>query len=149
MCLELLELMPHGAAVDVGCGSGLLSQAWACLGRGPIRAIDLDPRAIDQAARSVAAAGLEGAVEWQRGPLESLGSGHLDQRILLANIPAAAHHALSRRLHEPPPGVVLSGIRPHQVAEVVAPYRAMGLRIVRVRRTRRFCAVALTAPVDR
>ena len=41
-----MEDLPAGAALDVGCGSGLLAQAWAALGRGPVLACDLDPRAL-------------------------------------------------------------------------------------------------------
>ena len=41
---------PPGPALDAGCGSGLLAQAWAALGRGPVLAVDVDPRAVDQAA---------------------------------------------------------------------------------------------------
>ena len=53
MCLEGVEALPAGPALDAGCGSGLLAQAWARLGRGPVLACDLDPRALDQAARSL------------------------------------------------------------------------------------------------
>ena len=34
MCLEAIDALPAGAAVDAGCGSGLLAQAWVALGRG-------------------------------------------------------------------------------------------------------------------
>ena len=72
MCLEALEALPAGPALDAGCGSGLLAQAWARLGRGPVLACDLDPRALDQAARSLAAAGLAGRVTLRRAALGAL-----------------------------------------------------------------------------
>ncbi len=130
MCLAALERLPAGPAVDAGCGSGLLAQAWAALGRGPVLAVDLDPRALDQAARSLALAGLADRVELRRGPLGGLRAADLAGRVVLANIPAPAHAELLGRIDAaaPPRAAVLSGLRPAQVAGVVAGWEALGLR---------------------
>ena len=48
LALELLARRPErGSLLDVGCGSGVLAIAAARLGFGPIRAIDLDPVAVE------------------------------------------------------------------------------------------------------
>jgi ribosomal protein L11 methyltransferase len=46
-CVELLEKSERTSLLDVGCGSGVLSIAAARLGFGPIRAVDIDPVAVD------------------------------------------------------------------------------------------------------
>jgi ribosomal protein L11 methyltransferase len=47
LCLELLQLVPRGSLVDVGCGSGVLAIAAAKLGFGPVVALDNDPAAVE------------------------------------------------------------------------------------------------------
>lgn len=129
MCLEALEALPAGPALDAGCGSGLLAQAWAALGRGPVLAVDLDPRALDQAARSLAASG-RGGVVWRRGPLEALAGADLAGRVVLANVPAGAHRALLAAVDRdrPPAAAVLSGLRPAEAGAVWSAWAALGLR---------------------
>jgi SAM-dependent methyltransferase len=130
MCLGALGGdLPAVPALDAGCGSGLLAQAWAALGRGPVLGVDLDPRALDQAARSLTAAGCTD-VTLRLGPLGGLPPADLAGRVVLANIPAAAHRALLAAVdpRRPPVAVVLSGVRADQVAEVEAAWRALGLR---------------------
>lgn len=128
MCLVALETLPAAEAVDAGCGSGLLAQAWAALHDRAVLAVDLDPRALAQAARSLAAAGRAGRVTLRRGPLERLVPGALGGRVLLANVPLAAHRALAGRIVTPPRAAVVSGIRPREEAAVAAAYAATGLR---------------------
>ena len=48
--LELLQRIPPSPALDLGCGSGVLSIAAMRLGFGPLRAFDLDPLAVIAAA---------------------------------------------------------------------------------------------------
>jgi SAM-dependent methyltransferase len=128
MCLEAIEGLAPGRAVDAGCGSGLLAQAWARLGRGPVIACDLDPRAVDQTARGLAAAGLGARVDLRRGPLEALAPEELAGVVVMANLPAPAHRALLGRIGAPPAAVVLSGLRPIEGGAVADAYRALGLR---------------------
>ena len=130
MCLEALDALAPGPALDAGCGSGLLAQAWAALGRGPVIAVDLDPRALAQARASLAAAGLAG-VDLRRGPLSGLSPAGLAGRVVLANVPAPAHHDLLGRADPgaPPAAAVLSGIRPAEVPPLVAAWDALGLGV--------------------
>jgi ribosomal protein L11 methyltransferase len=128
MCLEALAALPAGPAVDAGCGSGLLAQAWAALRRGPVLACDLDPRALDQAARSLVAAGLGARVTLRRAALGALAPEDLAGTVLLANVPAAAHAQLLALPGGPPAAALLSGLRPAEAGAVVAGWAARGLR---------------------
>jgi ribosomal protein L11 methyltransferase len=58
LCLELLLDLPRGSLLDVGCGSGVLAIAAAKLGFDPVRAVDLDPQAIEATRRNAAANGV-------------------------------------------------------------------------------------------
>lgn len=138
MCLAALPGLPAGPAVDAGCGSGLLAQGWARLGRGPVLGIDLDGRALAQAEAGVAAAGLAGRIRLRRGPLEGLDPDELGGRTVLANLPQAAHLALLGRYRTPPRAALLSGLRRGEGVVVAAAYRGLGLVPVRVQRRRAY-----------
>ena len=47
LCLELLQELPLGSLVDLGCGSGVLAVAAAKLGFRPVLALDADPAAVE------------------------------------------------------------------------------------------------------
>ncbi|MDN5933883.1 MAG: 50S ribosomal protein L11 methyltransferase, partial [Pseudonocardia sp.] len=98
MCLDALAGLPAGAALDVGCGSGLLTQAWIRLGRGTVHAIDADAAATAQTRQSLAAAGIAHQALVETRTVESLAAAEIDGRVVLANIPAAAHRALCHRI---------------------------------------------------
>ena len=57
--LELLGRLEPSAALDLGCGSGVLSVAAVRLGFGPLRAFDLDPLAVGATAENAARNGVE------------------------------------------------------------------------------------------
>jgi ribosomal protein L11 methyltransferase len=57
--LELLQTLEPAAALDLGCGSGVLSIAALLLGFGPLRAFDIDPLAVDATRRNAERNGLE------------------------------------------------------------------------------------------
>jgi ribosomal protein L11 methyltransferase len=145
MCLEQLEHLPAADAVDVGCGSGLLCQAWVALGRGRVLACDLDGRALDQTRRSLAAAGRDHQVTLRRAPISALSPTELAGRVLLANVPLPAHESLLSRIGPPPRAVVLSGLRPGQAPAIVAAYRSLGLDILDADERGGFRAVSMVA----
>jgi ribosomal protein L11 methyltransferase len=60
--LELLARLEPSAALDLGCGSGVLSVAAARLGFGPIQAFDVDPLAVGASAENAARNDVEVAV---------------------------------------------------------------------------------------
>ena len=138
LCLEALARLPAGAALDAGCGSGLLALAWARLGRGVVLACDLDPQAVTQARASAEASGLADQISVRQGPVEGLPQEALTGRVILANIPARAHAALLARLHVPPPAALLSGLRTGEAAPIVAGYRRLGMRVAGAARQARW-----------
>jgi ribosomal protein L11 methyltransferase len=143
LCLSALPLLPDGPAVDAGCGSGLLSLAWASRGRGPVLACDLDPDAVAQTREAARLAGLEHLVEVWRGPIERLEVGG---RVLLANVPPAAHRALLRSLSGPPAAALVAGMRRGDARDVVDGYLRLGMRRLSVARRGAWERWALVAP---
>lgn len=136
MCLRMLERLPGGPAVDLGCGSGLLAQAWVRLGHGPVTGIDLDEAALRQAEDSLAAAGLAGAVRLEHGPVARM-AGRLDGVSVVANMPAAAHDSMAACMHAAiPVGVVCSGLRPGEGRRIAGMWSAGRLRIMGAGRRR-------------
>lgn len=61
--LELLQTLPPQAALDLGCGSGVLSIAALRLGFGPIQAYDIDPLAVQASADNADRNGVRFEVE--------------------------------------------------------------------------------------
>ncbi|MFA5522130.1 MAG: 50S ribosomal protein L11 methyltransferase [Castellaniella sp.] len=121
LCLEWLQSHPvEGRSVlDYGCGSGVLGIAARLLGSGPVRAVDIDPQAV-QATRDNAAA--------NRVALQAMLPDDLDPAgadIVLANILSGPLKVmapmLSRRVL---PGgfLVLSGILDWQAQELIDAY---------------------------
>lgn len=143
MCLTQLAHMPNAPALDVGCGTGLLAQAWAAAGHGPALGYDIDGRAVVQARASVAVAGLQEHVSLHRRALETLDDDALKGRVLLANVPESAHHALLARTRGAPAAAVLSGVRPRQAAALLEAWHARGMSTVRTVVSGGFCALAL------
>lgn len=144
MCLEHIDLLPKGEAVDVGCGSGLLSQAWVALGKGPALACDVTPAAVDQTVRSLRAVQLADRVRVRQASIMNLEGAELAGRVLLANIPFPAHQSLLSRLGtNPPHAVVASGLRPQEAEAVVLSYSALGFRVTRRDERDGFVAISL------
>ena len=145
-CLSLLGLLPAGSAIDVGCGSGLLTQAWATMGYGPVRAIDVDPHAVLHARRTLAAAGRSAHVRIDKAAIETLPSAALEGRVLLANLPPIAHTALVGRIREPPRAALVAGMRHGDSAAVLAGYASLGLRPTAARIAGRWSGWVLQGP---
>lgn len=61
--LELLGRLEPSPALDLGCGSGVLSVAAVRLGFGPVRAFDLDPLAVGATAENAARNGVDVEVD--------------------------------------------------------------------------------------
>jgi ribosomal protein L11 methyltransferase len=139
-CLLALDRLARGRRfarpLDLGCGSGVLAMAMARTWRAPVRAADLDPRAVAVARANVARNGL--------GPLvrvhSSDGFRHPGLRagapydLVVANILARPLVGLALALarHSAPGAVaVLSGLLGREARAVTAAYRAQGFRLER------------------
>ena len=142
-CLSLIDLLPAAPALDAGCGSGLLAQAWCALGRGAVHGIDADARAVVHAQAGLRAAGRTRGVVLERAMIESLSPALIAGRVVLANLPPPAHRALMARIATPPAGILLAGARRPEMTALVAHYAALGLRPVGVRRAGPWWAWAL------
>jgi ribosomal protein L11 methyltransferase len=90
LCLELLEgimdemptfLIP--SVLDLGTGSGILAMAAVKLGAGRVRAVDIDPQAVEVARENLAINGLAEQVACSTTPLEELQETF---DVILANI---------------------------------------------------------------
>jgi ribosomal protein L11 methyltransferase len=94
LCLEFLLDLPHGAFLDVGCGSGVLAIAAALLGYAPVIAVDAEPAAVDAARANAAANGVELDVREVDALAEELPAA----AVVVANIALEAIVALAPRV---------------------------------------------------
>lgn len=103
--LELLQRQPPGAALDLGCGSGVLSIAALLLGFGPVQAFDIDPLAVAATHRNAERNGVEVPVTQADVLHDPLPPAPL----WLANLEL---HLLEPLLRRPdvPPRVLVSGL---------------------------------------
>ncbi len=95
LCLQLLQELPRGSLVDVGCGSGVLSIAASKLGFAPVTAIDSDPQAIAAATENAAANDAALRLLLADAFDESLPSSD----VAVANISCDAVERLAPRIH--------------------------------------------------
>ena len=120
------------AALDMGCGSGLLAIAiaklWAC----PVRAVDNDPQAVRAAAGNAAANGVGGLVSARHGEGYDGAAFGVETRfdLIAANILAGPLKAMAPGLkhHLAPGGVaVLSGLLEDQADAVITAHAPLSL----------------------
>ena len=134
MCLIALEevVIQGQKVLDVGTGSGILSIAAAKLGAREILALDLDPVAVDTAAKNVAINHGEHIVTVQRGSIDSVGDGNLFDLIcinILAEVISDLAPALATVLRSG--GIVIaSGILDYKADDVIEALRAVGIELV-------------------
>lgn len=126
MALAGIPDLPDGAAMDVGCGAGLLALAWAALGKGPVTGIDIDAAAIAQARDSAERTETRSQVDFERTEIGRLDPALLASSVLLANLPSPGHHALLA--HEVrPPALLLAGVARDEARSLLSAWRERGL----------------------
>ncbi len=139
-CLLALDRLARGRRfarpLDLGCGSGVLAMAMARTWRAPVRAADLDPRAVAVARANVARNGLVPMVQvylsngfrhqgLRAGAPYDLVVANILARPLVGLAPALARHSASGG------AVVLSGLLGREARPVIAAYRAQHFRLER------------------
>lgn len=135
-CLELLATLDPANAIDVGCGSGILTIAMAKLWRRRIRGGDNDAEAVDVARENAAlngvgnlchfvtAAGLENGEIAAAAPFD----------LIVANILAGPLVVLAEsfaKATRPGGRILLSGLLVEQAGFILAEYRPRGFTVER------------------
>jgi ribosomal protein L11 methyltransferase len=107
--LSLLQQLDPGPALDLGCGSGVLSIAALRLGFGPVLAFDLDPLAVQATHQNAARNGVSVAAERRDVLIDPLPAAPL----WLANLELHLLEPLLAR-DDRPPLVLASGLLERQ-----------------------------------
>jgi len=128
LCLDALDTLGPAPAIDLGCGSGLLSQAWAAT-HGDVCAVDLDPRAIAHARASLTHARPAHSITLRHAPIARVLPG-ATAPVLLANVPPVVHAEISRTVPAAARTLLVSGMRTAHAATVLAGYRDLGFGVV-------------------
>lgn len=129
-CLGLIEKLSENAGsktlLDIGTGTGILAIGAARLGFEKVTAVDIDPLAVDAAARNVAANGLK-TVEVKAGSISSV-SGTFDVIVanLLSEILTAIAPEVAARLN-PGRTAIVSGLLAGQEDGVIMAMSSAGL----------------------
>ncbi len=128
LCLDALDGLGAGAAIDLGCGSGLLSQAWATR-HGRVLAVDLDPRAIAHARASLAHARPAHAITLRHAPIARVLPDATAQ-VLLANVPPSVHREIAHAVPAITRRILVSGARTGEAAPLLGDYRGLGFDVI-------------------
>jgi ribosomal protein L11 methyltransferase len=122
LCLELLlELEPGGACVDLGCGSGVLAIAAACLGWDPVLGVDHERESVAATLDNAAVNGV--SLQARRHDLLRDGPAP-GAPTVLANLlrPLLLHVAAQGFAGEQPRTLIASGLLAHEADEVAAAF---------------------------
>jgi ribosomal protein L11 methyltransferase len=130
LCLEAIErhIQPGATLVDVGTGSGILSEVAIRLGAGRALASDTDPDAVAVAKENFARAGV--AVPVFTGSADAIGSGVAD--VIVANISPAWIAELAPewiRILKPGGVAILSGFEAADIPVVSTAIEKAGGRV--------------------
>ena len=124
-CLELLlGLEPAGSFADLGCGSGVLGIVAATLGFAPVTALDIEPEAVQAAARNARTNGV--GVRAQSQDLAASEPPPAD--VVASNFPSWLHELVGPRLSRQVQAAIVSGFGPRRPRGCSGPYESAGLR---------------------
>ncbi|QPC41883.1 50S ribosomal protein L11 methyltransferase [Kaustia mangrovi] len=130
----ILKRETPAPALDVGCGSGVLALAYARATKYPVIASDIDPVAVEQTVENARINGVGALVRARHatGLDDAVIRGAGPYGLIMANIlarPLAALAGDMAALLGPGGHLVLSGLTVDQEAQVLGPYRALGLAL--------------------
>ncbi|WP_207461893.1 50S ribosomal protein L11 methyltransferase [Azospirillum sp. SYSU D00513] len=125
----------RGAALDMGCGSGILALAVAKRWGVPVVAVDIDPEAVRVTRVNARINQLQGRIRAEGGDgyNTSIVGKHKPYRLITANILARPLARMAPQLarHLKKGGyAVLAGLLSRQERHVIQAHRAQGLRLV-------------------
>lgn len=152
LCMELLEetVQPGKPAIDIGCGSGILSIGAVKLGAAPVLAVDIDNASIRSTKENGQANAVLEKIETGLGSVKEIREGRFSIRhapLVLANILASVIIRLFDdglgELLEPGGRMVLSGILAEQAQGVVEAAEKKGLKKVDQRQIGDWVAIVM------
>ena len=147
LCLEaMLELVPRGPFVDLGCGSGVLAITAAKLGWSPVVALDFDPAAVEATTENALRNG--DRLECRRYDLRSDPVDVSIAPTVAANLLAPLLEQWALRLHDGgrlPERVIASGLLRREGERVARAFAPLGLRETKRRTGGDWIAVVLEA----
>ena len=121
----LLDIEPRGSFADLGCGSGVLAIAAACLGFGPVAALDSDRAAIEATQLNARDNGVVlAAVE--RANLREQPAPEAD--VIAANLMRPLLLRVAQLMQTPPRALVISGLLDHEADEVAQAFSPLAER---------------------
>jgi ribosomal protein L11 methyltransferase len=133
LCLQALEdlMLPGARVLDLGTGSGILAIAGAKLGASSVLALDIDPIAVEVAAKNVEQNDLADRVTVQEGSLESVVTSSRRFDLVVVNILAKIIIQMCDQhlgdVVRPGGHAIFSGIIQDQADEVETALRRTGL----------------------
>jgi ribosomal protein L11 methyltransferase len=145
------HLMPGHTAIDLGCGTGILSIAAAKLGATRVYALDIDPSAVKAAQENVAHNHVEDIVWVGSGSMPQLhdlkDQYDLSPDIVVANILAPVLEELIKtglsKVIQPAGKLILSGILDEQASHLMQCAEDHGLQLLQVFRESDWQALVL------
>jgi ribosomal protein L11 methyltransferase len=136
---------PGFAAIDLGCGSGVLAIAAAMLGHGPVLALDYDQLAVDATLENAAVNGVAEQIETRRFDLrdEPVPAAPLVLANLLRPLLLAWSATLAAPAHR---RIIASGLLEREADEVAQAFAAHGYSETRRRVGGEWAALLLESP---